>query len=200
VKLSRRFVMTGAALSLTLSAVALTGVGLATAKTATGGTVSCTAAAGSVTFKPPLVTKSPYAPETATAKVSFTSCTGSVATPTKGSIKSVLTSISTDQCPPPGTSGGTLTIKWAPGKIAPSAVSFTTKGSGTGGPDNGLGFIYPGTGGSGSVAGSFGGTDGGHSSTAAVYSNLSSTALLNECATSAGLKKMTIVAGSIDLK
>jgi hypothetical protein len=204
VKLSQKFIMTGAAFVLLSSAVALTGVGVASAaKAAASGTVSCTAAAGSVTFAPPLVSTGPYVSEKTTAKVNFTSCTGSVTTPTKGAINSVLTSITTDQCPPPtvqGSSGGSLTIKWAPGKIEPSVVAFSTHGSGTGGPDGGLGFIYPGTGGTGSVSGSYGGTDGGKTSTAAVYSNLGSTALLQQCASKTGLKKMTIVGGSIDLK
>ena len=114
-----------------------------------------------------------------------------------------ITSVSTDQCPPPsvqGASGGSLTIKWAPGKIEPSVVAFTSKGTGSGGPDNGLGFLFPGTGGTGSVSGSYPGSDSGKTSTAAVYSNLSSTALLQQCAGKAGLKKMTIVAGSINLK
>jgi hypothetical protein len=204
VTLSRKFVMGGAAMSLSLGAVALTGVGIASAKKgAVLGTVSCTAAAGAITFVPPLVTTGPYASETATAKVTFTSCSGSVATPTKGSIDTVFTSISTDQCPPAtakGTSGGSLSIKWAPGKIEPSTVSFSTKASASGGPDDGLGYVYPGTGGTSSVSGSFMGSDKGATSTAAVYSDLSSSALLAQCETSAGLKKMKIVSGSIDLK
>jgi hypothetical protein len=196
--------MTGAAVTLALSAVALTGVGVASAKkSAAAGTVSCTVAKGAVSFSPPLTTTGPYAPETATAKVTFSSCSGSVTTPTKGSINAPITSISTDQCPPPsssGTSGGTLTVKWAPGKIEPSAVSFTSKTTGSGGPDDGLGFLFPGMGGSGSVSGSFPGSDVGKTSSAAVYSNDSSTALLTQCSSKSGLKKMTIVGGSIDLK
>jgi hypothetical protein len=195
--------MTGAAVTLALSAIALTGVGVASAKkSAATGTVSCTAAKGAITFSPPLVTTGPYASETATAKVSFTSCSGSVTTPTKGSIDAPITSISTDQCPPPsssGTSGGTLTIKWAPGKIEPSAVSFTNKASGTNAGGD-LGFVFPGSGGSGSVSGSFPGSDGGKTSSAAVYSNQTSTALLAQCSGKGGLKKLTIVTGSIVLK
>jgi hypothetical protein len=203
VKLSRKFIMTGAAVTLALSAVALAGVGVASAKKAAAtGTVACTAAKGAVTFSPALVTTGPYASETATAKVTFSSCSGSVTTPTKGSINAPITSITTDQCPPPtasGTSGGTLTIKWAPGKIEPSAVSFSSKATGSG-PGGDFGFVFPGSGGSGSISGSFPGSDAGKTSTAAVYSNQTSTALLAQCAASGGLKKLAIVTGSIDLK
>ncbi len=201
VKLSRKFMMAGAALSLSLGAVALTGAGVASAGTAASGTVSCAAVKGSVSFKPALTTKAPFKSEKATVKVTFSSCTGSVTSPAKGAIKARLTSISTDQCPPPssGASGGSLTVKWTPTKIAPSAVGFSSKTTGTGGPDNGFGFVYPAPGGTSSVAGSYEGSDSGASSSAAVYSNLSETQLLGQCASKAGLKKLTIVGGSLAL-
>ena len=162
--------------------------------------MSCAAVKGSVSFKPALTTTSPYKSEKATVKVTFSSCTGSVTSPSKGSIKATLTSISTDQCPPPtSATGGSLTVKWAPTKIGPSAVGFSSKTTGTGGPDNGFGFVYPAPGGTSSVAGSYEGTDNGGSSSAAVYSNLSETQLLAQCSSKAGLKKLTIVGGSLDL-
>ena len=198
----RKVMVGGAALAVGVGVLALTGVGVASAKksSAATGTVSCTAVKGSISFKPPLVSTGPYVSETALAKISIGTCTGSVTTPKKGTIKEDLGTITTDQCPPPTTTGGSLTVKWAPGSIEPSVVGFTGHQSGTGGPDNGDGFVYPNSGGSGSVSGSFPGTDNGKTSTAAVYSNLSQTALLSQCASAKGLKKMTIVGGSIDLK
>jgi hypothetical protein len=203
VKLSRKFMMAGASLSLLLGTVALTGVGIAAAKGAkpAAGTVSCTGAKGSVSFKPALTTAAPYTSEKATVKVTFSGCTGSVTTPHSGSIKATLSSISTDQCPPPaaGGSGGTLTVKWSPTTIQPSAVSFSSKESTTGGPNNDFGFVYPAPGGTSSVAGSYEGTDSGASSSASVYSNVTESTLLSQCSSKKGLKKLTIVSGSISL-
>ena len=202
-KLSRKFMMAGAALSLSLGTVALTGVGIASAKgpkQATG-TVSCTGAKGLVSFKPALTTKGPpYVSEKASVKVTFSGCTGSVTSPKSGSIKATLSSISTDECPPPasGDSGGSLTVKWSPTTIAPSAVGFSSKESTTNGNGD-FGFVYPAPGGTSSVAGSYEGTDSGASSSASVFSNVTETTLLNDCSSKKGLKKLTITTGSISL-
>jgi hypothetical protein len=190
------------ALLLPVSAVAMIGVGSASAarvSPAGSGPVKCTGIKGSISFVPPL-TNSGTAPETTTEVViTITKCknqpgaTG--AAPKKGTVhENIVAPGATDSCgslegtgPP---TPETLTVNWknGDGSSTSSYSGYTVSANGAGDE----GFVLPNTGGTGSTSGSYAQASG---STAAAYSNLTASQLAADCA-GAGIKKLTIKSGS----
>ena len=185
-KLSRKLMLAAAALAVPVSMIAIPGVASA-AKTGTG-TVTCTGITGSISFKPALKTTGPFSAESSTAKFTLSGCSGGSPAPSGGKVKQTLSSAtSTNSCTSLATSAKeSITVKWK--GAAPSTTAFPGYTTGTGGPDNGEGFILTG----GTVTGSYAGTG----AKASAFSNMSQSAILAACGTSKGLTKLTIVGGS----
>jgi hypothetical protein len=165
---------------------------------AVSGTIDCTGVTGAVVFKPPL-TASGGSAETDTINIVVTGCTasaGSSASPTKGRV--------TGQLPTPSNSCASLItntspihlkVVWSPkkdGQTAGTFSGFTLLLTPT------LGFSLPNTGGGVTANGSYTGSDGGASSTATAFSNVTQSQALTTCANS-GLKKLTITTGTVHI-
>lgn len=182
------------ALTVGLGLVTVLGSGAASAKgSPPTGTVTCTGVTGTTTFNPPL-TNSGTSAENGKQKITFTSCTSSSGvTVTKGAATGTI-SQATNSCG--GLAGGsgtgfTFEIKWAPGKVGKSVVSFSseTPSSDSSGDE---GFSLSG----GSVTGSFAGSE---TASGTAYTNQTATQLASECGSSGGLKTLTITSGSITI-
>jgi hypothetical protein len=196
VKLSRKLLLTGAAIALPLGMLAVSGVAGASAhkgKVTATGKLTCTAIKGTISFSPPLKTTGPFSTETSTAKITVSGCTGGSVNPKSGKVDQSLSSAtSTNDCTSLATSNAeTLNIKWA-GKINPSTTSFSGYSTGANGAGD-EGFILPQSKGTGSTVGSYAEASG---ATAAAYSNETEAQILAACGTSAGLKKLTLTTGS----
>ncbi len=197
----RKLLLATAAVTLSVSAVALTG-GVASAKTstvdATHYTVNCTGVSGSFKFNPPLtIGGGAVSPETIKTKASFSGCT---ATPTAGgasvsiteaSIKGTITIASSNHtCTglSSGTATGDSTIKWKTSPKLSSGSSVVSPGTRSGGPgaDGSIVFSTDYSG----VTGSFQGTDGGASSSTTAQSTTSFSSILATCETAKGLKEV----------
>ena len=165
--------------------------------TVAAGTVSCTNVTGTVTFTPPL-SNSGTSPETTKISLTASGCTtaGSGASPVTGATASATIQSPTNGCVALTTSKPVaVAVAWSPSSVHASVASFSGYAVVTQGGD--IGFGLPGTGGSATVAGSFAGTDHGAKSTAATYSNLTSTELLTACGTPAGVSSLTIASGTV---
>lgn len=190
----RKIAMVAAAVTIPVAGIAVaSGVASAGSSVTGTGTVTCTKAKGTITFKPPLVTGGSAA-ETTTIKATLSGCTtggGSNITKVKGGSVTATTT-GTNDCSTVATSRPeTLTTKWTSTPAAnPTVTSFTGYQLNTSPP----GFTLPGSGNSASGTGSFPGSDGGMSSTATVtVKGLSGTCALGG---KKSLKKLTITAGN----
>jgi len=192
VTFTRKLMLATGALLMPVSAVAMIGVGSASAarsNPAGTGTVTCTKIKGSITFKPPLKNGG-TATEKTTIKVTVSGCSGGTPNPSKGTVKQVISSgTSTNNCTSLSTSQPeSLTIKWAPSSISPSTSSYSGYSVGTAGNGDAE-FILPNTGGTGSTIGSFAEGSG---STATAALNKTSAQIAAACGTAAGEKKLSI--------
>jgi len=126
--------------------VTLVGTSIASAASAPSpGSVKCTSVSGKLTFNPPLATNgTTTGTETTTFKGKLGSCTATgtgAKTPSKGTVSESSTTNNGNSCSgfAAGTvkTGTTFAIKWAPGTIASSSITFpagdiSVTGGGTG--------------------------------------------------------------------
>jgi len=91
-----------------------------------------------------------------------------------------------------------VAVAWSPNSVHASVASFSDYIFLVD-PTGHAGFGFPGTGGTANVTGSFGGTDGGKSSTVSFLSSLTNKQFLAQCATTAGVSSMSIVIGTLTL-
>jgi len=133
VKLNRKVLLAGAGLALMAGSVTLVGTGIASAaKAPSPGSVKCTSITGSLKFTPPLATNgTTTGSETTAFKGKLGSCTvtGTGAkTPSKGTVSSSTTSNNGNSCSGFAAgavkTGTTFAIKWAPGTISPTTITF----------------------------------------------------------------------------
>jgi len=154
VTLTKRLLMGLVAAAVPVGLVATIGVGAAVAGApppVTGtGTVSCTGAAGKVSFSPPLTGAGPTSPDTATIAVTLKGCTASAGSNVTsasftGKVAGSITTPSQNCTGLVGTNNvsGTLSVAWTgkagKAKLNPSSLSLTQiKGlaSGTLNPNN----------------------------------------------------------------
>lgn len=189
----KKMVMGAGALAIAAGMMAVVQVGPAVAKasshkTVTGtGAVTCTGIKGTITFKPPL-TNTGNTAETASIKVTISSCSGGTPTPTKGTDTGTIqttTNSCTALATPNPSQTETLTTKWAP-KMATTIAHF--------GPDvpvtsPNVGFSLSG----GTTSGSFAGSG---NASANVTSSETSSQLTAACA-GKGLSKLTLNSGTV---
>jgi hypothetical protein len=198
VKLTRKLMLATGALLLPVSAVALVGVGSASAarsNPAGAGTVTCSKIKGSISFKPPLKAGGTSAEKT-TIKVTVSGCSGGTPNPTKGAVKEIISSgTSTNGCTSLSTSAPeSLTVKWAPKSLSPSTSSYSGYTLGTAGNGDEE-FILPDSGGTGSTIGSF---SEGSGSTATAVLNETATTIGTQCS-GKGVKSLKITSGTTTL-
>jgi hypothetical protein len=133
VKLNRKVLLAGAGLALMAGSVTFVGTSLASAASAPSpGSLHCTSISGTLKFTPPLATNgSTTGSETTAFKGKLGNCTASgtgAKTPTKGTVSSSTTTNNGNKCSNfasgAANSGTTFAIKWAPGSIAPTSITF----------------------------------------------------------------------------
>jgi len=185
---------------LGLSVPALAGCSSSSAATGPAtGSVTCNNITGSANFSPPL-TLAGSAPDTLTIHLVSTGCT------TSGSDVSKVVSGTASTTNTSGTSSCvgllssrpiSVTIRWDPGTIEPSVVSFGGYSEDLAG---GTGLLFPGTGHSVKVTGSFAGSDKGSGSSAKIFTTANETELLGACQSTAGLPSLPVSSGTLTLK
>lgn len=189
---------------------------------------SCTSSGGSITFKVPIgiVTSGGYQAPTKNkgqqikvAGVVFT-CTSSAVTGTfTGTLSGKIKTTNPTDTPaqeysctglvgvspvPPGTLAGTLKVKWAApvgqkfGGGSKTAITVTSISGGVDGGGHGT-FTIPGHPGTGSLSGSFAGTDGGASSTSTNATADTEASLAGLCSSAAGLSSINLGSGTVSL-
>jgi hypothetical protein len=182
-----------------LLALALAGCG-GGSSAATGpatGSITCQNITGTADFSPPL-TLSGSATDTTTITLTSTECTtsGSDVTKVVSGTATVHNTSGSSSCVALLNSRPlTATVNWDPDTIEPSVVSFSgyspTEAGGTG-------FLFPGTGHSAKVTGSFAGANHGADSSASAFTTESTTQILGECS-GPGLASIPISSGVLKL-
>jgi len=91
-----------------------------------------------------------------------------------------------------------VAVTWAPSSIHASVATFSGYSIV---PDAAghVGFSLPASGGTVTVAGSFGGSDNGATSKASTFSDQTTTQLLATCGTTAGVSSLNITSGTVTL-
>ena len=166
-KLTRKLLLTGASLGLMAGTVALVGTGVAAAKgkAPSPGSVTCTTVSGVLKFSTPLTTNGPSTgSETTTFAGKLGSCTATGTgskSPKSGKVSESTTTNNGSSCS--GFSSGviknatTFTIKWAPGSISPTTITFPAGDISV--ASNGEGFTLGGAKGTVTGSGSYPGSD-----------------------------------------
>ena len=168
--------------------------------TAATGSVTCTDVTGGITFYPPLVNAG-TSPETTSIVLSVSGCTptGSNVSQVAGARATAIIQGADNSCTGLLTSRPiAVAFAWSPSSIHASLVSFSGFSLPTDAAGH-VGFALPDKGGSASVAGSFGGTNGGASSSGSTFSSLTVAQLHSTCDTTAGLTSLTFVNGTVTL-
>jgi hypothetical protein len=202
VSLSRKLLMSSSAIALAVGVMATLGAGSAFAGSppvAGTGTVSCTSAAGSLKFSPPLNFTGGSA-ETVKVKVTLGGCSnsgGNVTTPSfSGKASGTIDTSSNDCTNLEGTQpvSGSLDIKWngkvAKAKLDPSTLTLSSITGVASGANGDAGFTFSNQPLTGSFPAAYSGE---------IDSNESASTLAGStgCGAKHGLKKLTIVAGSL---
>lgn len=198
---SRKFVMSMSAVALSigmLATVDLTSAYAGSPPVAGTGTLSCSSAAGSLKFAPPLNFTGGSA-ETAKVKVNFgcSASGGNVTTPSfTGKASGSLSTSSNDCTSLDGTESvsGTLTIKWTAkdgkAKLDTSVVTLTSITGEPAGANGDAGFTFSHQ----AVSGSFAGSISGQIDSSETAGTLAGS---TGCGAKKGLKKLAIVAGTV---
>ncbi len=164
------------------------------APTVATGSITCSGT-GTVTFDPPLQ-KGGTSPETATITIAASTCTtsGSNVSKVTGATTTLTLHGPSNACSALGTSNPasgppTWTARWTPSSIANSMVTFSGHAIETNSAGD-VGFVFPNSGGSASVTGSFAGSDKGAGSSASTYTDMTEHGVLSTCRSS-GLPQLT---------
>jgi hypothetical protein len=202
VSISRKLLMSSSAIALAIGVFATLGMGSAFAASppVTGtGSVSCTSAAGTLKFSPPLNFTGGSA-ETVKVKLKLGGCSnsgGNVTTPSFSGKASGDISTATNDCTSlEGTQpvSGSLAVKWTgkvdKAKLNPSTLTLTSITGVASGANGDAGFTFSDQ----PLTGSFAGTYSGQ-----IDSNESASTLAGStgCGAKKGLKKLSIVAGTL---
>ncbi|HYA67698.1 MAG TPA: hypothetical protein VED63_03100 [Acidimicrobiales bacterium] len=192
--ISRKFVVGLATVALAVGLVAVITGGSAFARaqphkaTLGKGSVSCSNATGSISFKPALTASGGASSDTVKVAVTLSGCTGGTPSPTGATVSATVTTDS-NKCTslqnPNPTQTETLKITWSPKTIAGSTTVFGPTTVVTS-PFVGLSLSK------GVTTGSYAGS--GASATA--LSNESEAALLKVCSSAKGLSKLVITSGT----
>ena len=164
------------------------------APTVATGSITCSGT-GTVTFDPPL-RKGGKSPETVTIAIAASTCTtsGSNVSKVTGASSTLTIHLASNACAALKTSnpaGGhpTWTARWTPSSIASSTVTFSGHAIESNRAGD-VGFVFPNSGGTASVTGSFAGSDHGALSSAAAYTDMTEQGVRNTCK-SLGLPRLT---------
>jgi hypothetical protein len=195
------------ALVLPISAVVLVGATSASAARSSvpGGTITCSAVKGTITFTPPDKTGGTLIETSTIVKVTVSKCknaVGATAIPTKGAVLSNIASgTGTNNCTSlvgPQPTSQTLSVTWTPAADGSSSSTYSNFTSVTSGGKEGFELPDPSSSppGTGATTGSYAEASG---STAEAISNKTTTQLLAACNGKKGLKSIKIVKGSTTL-
>lgn len=159
------------------------------------GSITCSGT-GTVTFDPPLAKGGTSISETVTIVIAATACTtsGSNVSKVTGATSTLTIQLASNACSVLGASNAasgtpTWTARWTPSSIENSMVTFSGHQIVTNSAGD-VGFVFPNSGGTASVMGSFAGNDNGASSSASSYTDMSAANVLSTCRAS-GLPSLT---------
>ena len=189
----KKMVMGASALGIAVGMMAVLEVGpaFAAGKVTATGKVTCTSVKGTISFSPALTSAGGASSDSAKVSVTLSGCSGGSVTPTKGTVKSTITT-NTNACTglasPNPTQTETLSFKWSPSTINSSSTTF---GPFTAITSPNVGFSLK----NGVTTGSYAGS----SATGTVLTSTSTSALSAACASKSGLKKLTLSSGSVSL-
>jgi hypothetical protein len=176
----------------------------ASAPATASGSVTCSTVTGSLAFSPPLTATGAGAgagAETGTIRLHASGCatSGSDVSAVGSGTAAVSLSSPTSTCSGVLTLRSVaLTIHWMPSTVTPSVLAFSGYSIASRPTGNG-GFSFPDPGGTAKVTGSFAGSDGGASSTAAIYFDPSVAQLQSVCRSS-GLSSIPVTSGTVTLR